>query len=79
MRATLKSIMQHLDAIRAYLAIDGGDIEVVNLSPDGRTLYIRLLGSCRTCDLNSTTIELGVLAPLRRHFPSLEAVEIVPE
>ncbi|MCS6895735.1 MAG: NifU family protein [Bacteroidia bacterium] len=79
MKATLENIASYLGPIRSYLAIDGGDIEVVSLSPDGKRLYVRLLGSCRTCDLNSTTIQLGVLEPLRRHFPSLEVVEIVPE
>lgn len=79
MKTTLQSIAEHLAPIRAYLAIDGGDIELVRLSPDGKRLYIRLLGSCRTCDLNTTTIQLGILEPLRKHFPSLEAVELIAE
>lgn len=79
MKATLQSIAEHLGPIRAYLAIDGGDIELVDLSPDGKRLYIRLLGSCRTCDLNSTTVRLGILEPLRQHFPALEAVEVLSE
>ncbi len=79
MSLTLKDIAAQLGPIRAYLAPDGGDLEVVRLSPDNKKLYIRLLGSCRTCDLNSTTVQLGILEPLRRIFPSLEAVEVVSE
>ncbi|MCS7154049.1 MAG: NifU family protein [Bacteroidia bacterium] len=77
MNPKLQSIAEYISSIRSYLAIDGGDLELVDLSPDGKRLYIRLLGSCQTCDLNSTTVRLGILEPLRRYFPSLEAVEIV--
>jgi len=38
---------------------------------------VRLKGTCQTCELNSTTLQLGVLEPLRRFFPSLEAIEVV--
>lgn len=79
MTFTLEEITAQLGPIRAYLAPDGGDLELVRLSPDKKTLYIRLLGSCRTCDLNSTTVQLGILEPLRRVFPSLEAVEVLSE
>ncbi len=79
MKVTLEAIAAHIGPIREYLASDGGDVELVRLSPDGKTLYIRLLGSCRTCDLNPTTVRLGVLEPLKKHFPSLEAVEVLPE
>ncbi len=74
MKLTLEEIAAHLAPIRQYLAADGGDIELVELTPDG-VLYIRLLGSCRTCDLNSTTVQLGILEPLQRLFPTLKAIK----
>lgn len=76
---TLESIVQYLGPIREYLARDGGDVEAVCLSSDGKRLYIRLLGSCKICDLNATTIRLGILEPLRRHFPTLESIEVIPD
>ncbi|MCS7188264.1 MAG: NifU family protein [Bacteroidia bacterium] len=79
MQITLEDIAARLEPIRTHLTLDGGDIEVVRLSPDNRVLYIRLVGSCRTCDLSPTTVQLGVLEPLRRHFPFLEAVEVIPD
>ncbi|MCX8112376.1 MAG: NifU family protein [Bacteroidia bacterium] len=79
MKVTLQSIAERLEPVRSYLAIDGGDLELIGLSSDGKRLYIRLLGSCKTCDLNTTTIQLGILEPLRQHFPSIEAVEIVSD
>jgi Fe-S cluster biogenesis protein NfuA len=77
MTPSLEDMTAYLGPIREYLAPDGGDVEFVRLSPDGKVLYIRLLGSCRTCDLNATTVQLGILEPLRRHFPALEKVEVV--
>ncbi|MEN3040415.1 MAG: NifU family protein [Bacteroidia bacterium] len=79
MNLRLEDIANYLGPIREYLAIDGGDIELVSISADGKRLRVRLLGSCRTCDLNATTVQLGILEPLRRYFPSLEAVEILSE
>ncbi|MCX7606262.1 MAG: NifU family protein [Bacteroidia bacterium] len=79
MKTTLQDIAPHISSIREYLALDGGDIELVRLSPDASTLYVRLLGSCRTCDLSPTTIQLGVLEPLKRHFPSLQAIEVLKD
>ncbi len=77
MRPTLEELSAFLQPIRAYLAEDGGDIHFVRVSEDGRILYVRLKGTCQTCDLNSTTLQLGVLEPLRRFFPSLEKIEVV--
>lgn len=77
MKLTLEDIETHLAPIRQYLAADGGDIELVDLTPGG-VLHIRLLGSCRTCDLNSTTVQLGILEPLQRLFPDLKAIKVVP-
>lgn len=79
MTLTLEDIAAQLSSIRAYLAPDGGDLELVRLSPDRKKLYIRLIGSCRTCDLSATTVQLGILEPLRRIFPTLEAVEVISE
>ncbi len=76
MKPTLEALQAYLAPIRTYLAQDGGDIDFVRISEDGRTLYVRLRGACQTCDLNATTLHLGVLEPLRRFFPGLEAIEV---
>jgi Fe-S cluster biogenesis protein NfuA len=79
-KPTVEALSAFLQPIRAYLAQDGGDIDFVRVSEDGRTLYVRLKGTCQTCELNSYyTLQLGVLEPLRRFFPSLEAIEVVEE
>jgi len=78
-KPTVEALSAFLQPIRAYLAQDGGDIDFVRVSEDGRILYVRLKGTCQTCELNSTTLHLGVLEPLRRFFPSLEAIEVVEE
>lgn len=79
MKPSLETIEAYLAPIRAYLAQDGGDIDLVRLSEDGHTLYVRLKGACKTCELNPSTLQLGVLAPLQRLFPTLKAIEVVKE
>lgn len=59
MKPTLEALHAFLQPIRAYLAQDGGDIDFVRVSDDGRILYVRLKGTCQTCDLNSTTLQAG--------------------
>ncbi len=79
MKPSLETIEAYLGPIRAYLAQDGGDIDLVRLSEDGHTLYVRLKGACEACELHPSTLQLGVLTPLQRIFPTLRAIEVIKE
>ena len=55
----LQTIKEVLDAIAPYVQADGGDIEFVDLTPEG-VVQIRLLGACVGCGLADVTVYQGI-------------------
>ena len=67
-----------VDQIRPYLMNDGGDCELVDVSEDGKTVYLRLQGACRHCPSAIYTVKMGIEQVLREMVPGVECVEAVP-
>jgi Fe-S cluster biogenesis protein NfuA len=59
-----------LDTIRPYLHADGGDVEIVEVSPE-KDLVLRLTGNCSSCNMSEMTMTAGVEESLRRSIPEL--------
>jgi len=74
-RAAIQSI---LDQIRPSLVNDGGDCELVDVSEDGKTVYLRLQGACAHCPSSIYTLKYGIEQVLRELVPGVETVEPVP-
>lgn len=72
----LQQIEEALDSLRPYLEADGGNIEVVEITPD-KVIKVRLLGNCVTCPMSFMTMKAGVEETLRRIMPDLLRVEAV--
>ena len=66
-----------VDAIRPALQRDGGDCEVVDVSPDGKIVYMRLKGACSHCPSAVYTLKFGIEQTLRELVPGIERVEQV--
>ncbi len=47
-----------LDEIRPFLKADGGDAELIDVSPEG-IVRIRLVGACGHCPMSTMTTEDG--------------------
>jgi Fe-S cluster biogenesis protein NfuA len=62
-----------LDEIRPHLNADGGDIEIVELTPDGH-LIVRWLGNCQSCNMSEMTMRAGIEQTLRLHVPEIKKV-----
>ncbi len=75
-RVLLQQVEQSLLNIRPYLQADGGDIEVVDLTPD-MTLKLKLLGACETCSLSYMTMKAGVEEAIKKDIPSILKIEAV--
>lgn len=76
---TVAAVDKALDDIRGYLFADGGDITVVDVTPDGEVL-VRFEGACSTCSSQETTMTMGVERALKGAFgPALKAVTPVEE
>jgi Fe-S cluster biogenesis protein NfuA len=72
-----EAIRTVLDQIRPALQRDGGDCELVDVSPDGKTVFLRLQGACRHCPSATYTIRYGIEQVLREMVPGVESVEPV--
>lgn len=59
--------------IRPYLQADGGDISLVEVSPD-MVVKVRLIGACHGCPFSLQTLKAGVEQSLMKEVPEIKAV-----
>lgn len=71
----LQRVDQALDGIRPHLAVDGGDVEVVDVTEDLR-VKIRWVGNCESCSMSAMTLRAGLEQAIKGAVP--EIVEVVP-
>ncbi len=62
-----------LQEIRPFLQSDGGDISLVSID-DGKTVRVRLEGTCVGCSVNQMTLKSGVEMTIKKHAPQIEQV-----
>jgi Fe-S cluster biogenesis protein NfuA len=62
--------------IRPLIQADGGDIEVVELSPEN-VLKVRLHGACVNCASSAMTLAFGIEERVKEFLPSIQSVEQV--
>jgi Fe-S cluster biogenesis protein NfuA len=65
-----------LDYIRPYLQIDGGDVELVEVSKDG-TVQLKLLGACDKCAMRPMTLRAGIERAIMQEVPEIIRIESV--
>lgn len=73
---TRERVDRVLNLIRPAVQSDGGDIEFVELTPDG-VVRIRLHGACVGCPSSHITLQVGIERNLKAHVPEVRAVESV--
>lgn len=76
MNITIEQVNASLDILRPHLKVDGGDVEVVEITDDN-IVKIRLLGACNTCPLNQMTLRAGIERHLMNAFPEIVRAESV--
>ncbi len=67
-------VEEALETMRPFLAADGGDMELVNITDD-MVVQLRLLGSCKNCNMSEMTLKAGVEEAVKRSVPQIRAVE----
>lgn len=72
----LHQIEMALDDIRPHLAVDGGDVSVVELT-DEMTLKVRWMGACEGCSMSTMTMRAGIEQAVKSRLPQILAVEAV--
>lgn len=69
-------VQEVIDLIRPDLQADGGDIELVDVTPEG-VVKVKLQGACSGCPGAAMTLKMGVEKMLKKHVPEVTGVERV--
>jgi len=62
-----------LNKIRPFLQADGGDVELVEVTPEG-VVKVKLTGACAGCPMSQMTLKHGVERALREEIPEIKEV-----
>ncbi len=65
-----------LNDIRPYLAADGGNIRVLELTED-KILKLEFVGNCGTCPMSAMTFKAGVEEAIKRLVPEIKSIEVI--
>ncbi len=72
----LHQIELALDDIRPHLAVDGGDVSVVDVT-DEMIVHVKWLGACESCSMSIMTMKAGVEQAVKSRLPQIRSVEAV--
>ncbi len=71
-----EAIKQSIEDIRMFLLRDGGDIELVDITPEN-IVQVRLKGACNGCPGAAITLQTIVDRIIREAVPEVVGVEAV--
>ncbi len=63
-----------LNSVRPHLAIDGGNVEIVDVTDD-LIVKIKWLGNCKGCDMSEMTLRAGLEQAIKNSIPEIKGVE----
>jgi Fe-S cluster biogenesis protein NfuA len=72
-------VEEALETMRPFLAADGGDMELVNITDD-MVVQLRLLGSCKNCNMSEMTLKSGIedLEGVQNLVGLLTTIKVLP-
>ncbi len=65
-----------LDEIRPAIQLDGGDVELVEITDDG-IVRLEMMGACGGCPMSMLTLRAGIERLLFARVPGITGVEAV--
>lgn len=71
--AYIEKIQIALNDIRPHLNVDGGDIEIIELTDD-LIVKIKWTGACESCSMSAMTMKAGVEATVIRQVPEIKGI-----
>jgi len=74
MEETRKKVEAALNKVRPALNADGGDAEIVSISPQG-VVTLQLVGACGGCAMSTMTLKQGIERVVRMEVPEITSVE----
>ncbi len=72
----LQKVEDSLTKIRPFLHADGGDVKVVEFTPD-YILKLEFIGACKDCSMNRMTFKAGIEENIKRDVPEVTRVEAI--
>ena len=72
----LNQIDAALEDVRPHLKVDGGNVEVVDVSED-MEVKIRWMGNCESCSMSAMTMRAGIEQSIKSKIPGIKSVEAV--
>ncbi len=74
---TRTQVEKALDRVRPALQADGGDAEIVEISPEG-VVTLKLVGACGGCAMSTMTLKQGIERVIRMEVPEIVSVQATP-
>lgn len=65
-----------LNEIRPHLAVDGGNVEIVEITED-LILRLRWMGTCENCNMSAMTMQAGIKEVVKNRVPEIIQVEAI--
>ena len=62
-----------LENIRPVLQADGGNVELVEVTPDG-IVKVKLTGACYGCPMSQMTLKMGIGRMLKKEIPEVKDI-----
>ena len=72
----IEQIESALDDIRPHLAVDGGNVSVVDVSEE-LVVQVKWLGACESCSMSAMTMKAGVEQSIKSRLPQIHSVEAI--
>ena len=66
-----------LNRVRPALQADGGDAEIIDISPEG-VVTLKLVGACGGCAMSTMTLKQGIERVIRMEVPEIVSVQATP-
>lgn len=64
-----------LDTIRPAIAMDGGNVELLDI--ENGVVTLRMMGACGGCPMSTMTLKRGIEQRLREMVPGIERVDAI--
>lgn len=76
MAVSFEQVEKALDKTRTVLKSDGGNVELVDVSPDG-IVQVRLKGACNGCPMATMTLKSLIEGVIKKEVPEVKEVKAV--
>ena len=69
----LERVDEALNSVRPHLAVDGGNVEVVDVTEE-KVVKIKWLGTCENCSMTVMTMKAGIERIMKDRVPGVTSV-----